>query len=1061
MKLPVYALIISTKIHINHFMGKHLCAYSRLAIIVAMLFGTTYSYAQGQAKPEKKNEVPQTALEHIRKHKQQLDVTDADIADLELSSETQSKKSGVRHLYIKQLYQGIEIHGAITNLSLSKEGDVIKTGNRFHKEVGKKVKASKAQLDAEAAVKAAAKYLNTPVKEALRVQEKSGGANKAVTFSKGGISLEPITAKLVYQPMEDGSMVLAWEVAIYMLDQMHYWVLRMDADTGKVLDKDDLVTECNFENGGPEGKALHASHSQQITIPYAPTAVVAAPSLTANYYSVYPMPAESPSHGDRVQVSNTSADAIASPSGWHKVGANTYTTTRGNNVFSYEDPNNTGYVGAAQEVYGYSPDGGSDLVFDFQVDFTKEPVSYRDAAIANLFYWNNLAHDVWYQYGFDEQSGNFQADNFGKGGTAGDHVMAEAQDSRNISATRNNANFATTPEGQRPRMQMYLWSAKPDPDAFTVNSPAAIAGRYPIAGASFGPKLTPTPITGKMVLAITGATSEGCTAFANADMINGNIAVVYRGGCPFADKVQNAQAAGAIAVVVINNISGAPTSMGGTPTMPITIPSVMVSNETGASIRAQLDGGTEVILTLKDIGNPEIDGDFDNGIIAHEYGHGISNRLAGGRLVTNCLNNAEQMGEGWSDWFGLMMTMKQGDKADKIRGIGTYASNQPTTGFGIRPAPYTTDFAVNSFTYGATNNTTLSQPHGIGFVWATMLWDMTWAMVDKYGYDADLYNGKGGNNMAMQLVIDGLKLQECRPGFVNGRDAILLADKMNYGGANQELIWRVFAKRGLGYSASQGSNLSRLDQVEAFDVPPMYACSAPVITVTQPSTVFTGGDAKTIYIGYGPQSVNLAASGDPTFTYTWAPEPGLSNTAIANPVFRPTTAGTYTLSVTAVNGDQCTRTTSVVIKVVDVRCGPKKDKVMVCTDGESNCVDQKAVAKMLKSAGGKLGDCSLSASTVATAVAAEGLDNNVVSSYPNPFSESTSIRFTAQESGQTLLKVYDMTGREVATLFDGNAERGVTYTKNFKATSKQAAGLYIYRLVNGSTMKSGTMLLVK
>lgn len=976
----------------------------------------------------------------------------------------------MKHLYVKQLYKGIEIHGAVSNISMGKDGRVITMGNRFHKEVGKKVKASQAQLDAERAVMAAARYLNTSLKEPLKVQEKSSGPNKAVTFSKGGISLEPITAKLIYQPMEDGSLKLAWEVAIYTLDAQDYWLLRLDADSGKVLDKDNLVAHCNFENNGPEGRALHESHSPQAAIPFAPEAVVAAAPLAANYYNVYPMPAESPNHGNRVQVSNTAADPVASPYGWHKVGANTYNTTRGNNVFAYEDPDNTGYVGAAQEVYGYSPDGGSELVFDFPVDFTKAPVTYRDAAITNLFYWNNLVHDVWYQYGFDEESGNFQADNFGKGGTAGDHVMAEAQDSRNIPATRNNANFATTPEGQRPRMQMYLWSGLPDQDMFRVASPASIAGSYPAVQAVFSKPLNSTPLTGKLVLVNDGSANpaEGCAALVNAAEVAGNIAVIYRGSCGFAVKAELAQAAGAVAMLVINNTSGAPIAMGGTPTVPINIPAVMVSDVTGASIRAQLDGGQEVSIVLKDDGSgPEVDGDLDNGIIVHEYGHGISNRLTGGRLLVNCLNNAEQMGEGWSDWFGLMMTIKPGDTAEKSRGIGTYASLEPTTGQGIRPAPYSPDFTVNGFTYGATNNTAISQPHGIGFVWATMLWDMSWALIEKYGYDEDIYNGSGGNNIAMQLVIDGLKLQECRPGFVNGRDAILLADRINNGGANQELIWSVFAKRGLGFSASQGLNTSRTDQVEAFDLPASYACATPLtVTAVPMSDVYTGGVATNLYLGYGPQQVTLQASGDATNSYSWSGngESGLSDKYIANPVFTPTQAGTYTFTVEAVNEEQCTKQATIVINVVDVRCGDKKkrDKVLVCVQGASNCVDPNAVPALLASAGARLGDCSMSISVPATAVAATGLDDasDIAVSYPNPFSESTTISFKAKESGYTVLRVYDLTGRVVETLFEGNVESGVTYNHSFKAAGRKS-GVYVYRIMNGGTTRSGTMLLMK
>src|SRR5690606_27441003 len=220
---------------------------------------------------------------------------------------------------------------------------------------------------------------------------------------------------------------------------------------------------------------------------------------------------------------------------------------------------------------------------------------------------------------------------------------------------------------------------------------------------------------------------------------------------------------------------------------------------------------TETVnVTLKGTGSYMLDGSFDNGIVAHAYRHGISTRLTGGPNQ-NCLGgltNNEQMGEGWLDWFGLMLTMKPGDQPETPRGIGTYAVGQPTNGIGIRLAPYSTDFAINDYTYGDTNDTqNVVSPHGVGFVWATMLWDLTWAYVDKYGFDPDLYTGTGGNNKVMQVVIDGLKLQGCQPGFVVGRDAILAADTA-MGGKDQCLIWDVFARRGVGVNASQGTSFS-------------------------------------------------------------------------------------------------------------------------------------------------------------------------------------------------------------------------------------------------------------
>ena len=107
----------------------------------------------------------------------------------------------------------------------------------------------------------------------------------------------------------------------------------------------------------------------------------------------------------------------------------------------------------------------------------------------------------------------------------------------------------------------------------------------------------------------------------------------------------------------------------------------------------------------------------------------------------------------------------------------------------------------------------------------------------------------------MQLVMDGLKLQSCNPGFVDGRDAILQADMINNNGANQCLIWKAFADRGLGYSADQGSSFDRFDQTQAFDMPPT---SVLVCSLNTNSTL----NEKTFSIYPNPASgyVNVKAS---------------------------------------------------------------------------------------------------------------------------------------------------------------------------------------------------------
>ena len=376
-------------------------------------------------------------------------------------------------------------------------------------------------------------------------------------------------------------------------------------------------------------------------------------------------------------------------------------------------------------------------------------------------------------------------------------------------------------------MQMFLWSGAPGFPL--VITDGALAGEYLGVPATFGSPLPDpsTPLTGELVLAFDDNASaestdenDGCDTVTNAAEVAGKIAVIRRGGCEFGVKVKSVEDAGAIAAIVVNTSPGNPTAMGpGVVGDQVTIPSIMITQDEGEAIISALLDGDVMNAELFDFDTLELDGDLDNGIIAHEYGHGISNRLIGGALNTFCLLNDEQMGEGWSDWFGLILTVEPGDAGTDARGIGTYAIAEGVDGGGIRPAPYSTDFAVNDFTYGDTNDLALSAPHGVGFVWATMLWDLTWDFIDEYGYDPDLYQGTGGNNIAAQLIMDGMKLQLCLPGFVDGRNAILLADQLNNNGENQCLIWNAFARRGLGLSALQGLSVLRDDQTEAFDVP--------------------------------------------------------------------------------------------------------------------------------------------------------------------------------------------------------------------------------------------------
>ncbi len=759
----------------------------------------------------------QIALNHLKDKAASYELTPQDVDDMIVTDNYTSRLNGVSHVYFRQAYRGIGIFQANVNVNINDQGRVLSMGVACLPDIARRVNTTVPTLSATDAVLAAASVYNLGTPQDLRFIQRPEGDDQQGLLSNGGVSQEDIPVRLMYVEKDGQQLRLCWDLSILTEDGSHWWSLRIDALNGRVLSEFDWMTTCNFgpHEGDEDCVVEHLSDGAALQLhDFAPTPLPAA-APPPNSYNVYADPLESPNHGNRTIVSNP-WNLTASPFGWHDddgVPGAEYTTTRGNNVRAQEDQNGNNGTGAMA-------DGGPSLDFNFPINLNLQPNTYLDAALTNLFFWNNRIHDVFYLYGFDELGGNFQENNYGNGGAGSDYVNADCQDGSGI----NNANFGTPPDGQNPRMQMFLWTGQATTN-FDVNSPGNIAGAYNAVEAGFGPALPTTPITGNLVLVNdgSGAPTEGCNALNNGAAVNGNIALVDRGNCNFVDKVINAQNVGAVACIVCNNVGGAPFAMGGN-NGAITIPSVMISQADCAIIRAELGSGVNVSLSGSG-GAVDKDGDLDNGIIAHEYGHGVSNRLVGGGNNTSCLGNQEQMGEGWSDWLGLIMTIEPGDAGSDARGIGTFAISQPVSGNGIRPAPYSTNMAINPFTYGDIANTgAISRPHGIGFLWCNMIWEMTWSLIDVYGFDPDLEAGTGGNNIAMRLVIDGMAFLNCDPGMEDGRDAIIQADSANFGGIHTCLIWEAFAKRGMGFSASQGSSNNRSDGNEAFDMPPF--CTA-------------------------------------------------------------------------------------------------------------------------------------------------------------------------------------------------------------------------------------------
>ncbi len=557
-----------------------------------------------------------------------------------------SEHNGVTHIYLQQKFNGLPVADAYASVSVSSRGEVLTAGANFVRNLANNNAPVPIQptITAINALATVGVQMNRYVYDVTDI-EVIGGQSQQMIFRGqeiSALSSTPITAELHYVARPEGVGVdAAWKFSATLPDYSH-------------------VFEASVAAQGPRaGQIIRLTDS----VVYAS-------------YNVFAQPTRNPVDGPRQVVINP-ADPVASPYGWHDwngIPGHESFETAGNNVVAAEDAN--GDLAGGLRNYG-----GPDLNFNEFLFLPGTPASYRDASITNLFYWTNLTHDVSFHYGFDEVSGNFQAENYTNQGKDGDAVRAFAQSP----VAANNAFFIITPDGQAPTIAMGIWNL------------------FDPVGRDF-------------------------------------------------------------------------------------------------SLEAE--------------------------VIVHEYMHGISTRLTGGpanHLSLQALQSGG-MGEGWSDWLALAMTMHPDDTANTPREMSLWA-----TGPGLRRNPYSFDMTINPLTLDDFNGfdpaTGLpnSEVHNAGEIWASALWDMTWLMIERYGFDPDLYNGNGGNNLAMQLVFDGLKLQPSNPSFTEARDAILAADVALTGGDNYELIWEAFARRGFGLTANDGGGAPADVVTEAFDVPPPLA----------------------------------------------------------------------------------------------------------------------------------------------------------------------------------------------------------------------------------------------
>ena len=519
--------------------------------------------------------------------------------------------------------------------------------------------------------------------------------------------------------------------------------------------------------------------------------------------------AEIPVDMNLVTIENS---GISTNDPWLPAGA---TETKGNHVDAYADltaPDgfNEGDVRAkitSANTFDYKHSHGDAYNTDENIN----------AAVVSMFYTVNYLHDVYYDHGFDEKAGNAQADNYGRGGIGGDPLRAEGQDSSGI----NNADMATPPDGFSPRMQMYLWSGvKVNKAELNVGDISSINFQNAVWGS------TDYAIQGEVVRLLDDGKDEmdGCEKVTNADALKGKIALVQRGNCTFTQKVRNAESAGAIGTIIANSKDSTEElpPMGGTDTDGLVNPAVGISYAQGAAIDDLIAKGN-ANATLAYQSQREIrDGTVDNPIIEHEWGHYVSNRLTNLGISAN--SQGRSMGEGWSDFFALMTTIREEDQqlpGNENWGLayndGGYAVNNGFVEhpyyFGLRRTPYTTDMTKNGLTFKHVENLVAlpdhpisgdadvragglnAEVHAAGEIWAMALMEAYVALLNR-----PEHTFKEAQSRMRDYMIAALKITPEAPTFTEGRDAVLAVAVAN-DVEDYKVMRAAFNKRGWGPKA--------------------------------------------------------------------------------------------------------------------------------------------------------------------------------------------------------------------------------------------------------------------
>lgn len=644
------------------------------------------------------------------------------VNSLRAAGENHVSGSGLTHFRMEQEVGGLRVADAYVKAALNARGELIQVIQNVAAVPSGKVVPARA--DERQALRAALASLYPALKDDPAVVSRDGNVTtfEKTAFFHAAPTVERVAIAMTNGALKEGFFVGTWS------------------------EKANLLHETLV---GGDGRVL----SFQLRTAF-------------DSYRVFPV---DPVKTAQTVIPGPGSGNSQSPSGWLFGGTQKSISIAGNNAHAYLDTDNDNKPDA----------GGTDINdgnFLSTADLTVSPSTSvnQNVAVQNLFYLSNVIHDELYRHGFNEAAGNFQEDNFGKGGRGGDSVNAEAQDGGGT----DNANFATPRDGQNPRMQMYLWTGKPSHQV-VVGSTILRA-----SGAEFGPPLTPTGVTGVITLAHDGAgasDTDGCEAITT--ILTGAIALMDRGNCNFTVKVKNAQVAGAVGAIVANNAGDSLVTMSGTDST-ITIPSAFIGQSDGTTLKGLAPATGTIRLT--DPSPLQRDGDLDSDIVWHESCHGLTWRMIG--RMSGAMSGA--IGEGMSDVCAILINNNDV--------VAEYSFDDPV---GLRTAPY------HNYprTYGDVAGT---EVHFDGEVYGAIGWRL-WEIFQANGLSKDLL---------FDYIVDGMNFTPAGPAFEDMRDGILQSVASS-GSGHECLIWQAFAQYGVGVGA-KGVARGKKDVVtESFELP--------------------------------------------------------------------------------------------------------------------------------------------------------------------------------------------------------------------------------------------------